>query len=82
MDLAFVVAMNLMPKRPKRPRDPAQLAKLMIDIASGKVEDRSSAGKKRAAKYGHKSLSVRPTAEELRLSERGQFLALPSPLRR
>jgi hypothetical protein len=27
-------------KRPKRPRDPAQLAKLMIDIASGKVEDR------------------------------------------
>jgi hypothetical protein len=24
----------------KRPRDPAQLAKLMIDIASGEVEDR------------------------------------------
>jgi hypothetical protein len=29
-----------MPSRPKRPRDPAQLAKLMIDIASGEVEDR------------------------------------------
>ena len=29
-------------KRPKRPRDPAQLAKLMIDIASGEVEDRES----------------------------------------
>jgi hypothetical protein len=28
------------PTRPKRPRDPAQLAKLMIDIASGDVEDR------------------------------------------
>ena len=28
-------------KRPKRPRDPAQLAKLMIDIASGEVEDRA-----------------------------------------
>jgi len=27
-------------KRPKRPRDPAQLAKLMIDIASGEIEDR------------------------------------------
>jgi hypothetical protein len=27
-------------KRPKRPRDPAQLAKLMIDIASGEVEER------------------------------------------
>ena len=25
--------------RKKRPRDPAQLAKLMIDIASGEVED-------------------------------------------
>jgi hypothetical protein len=28
--------------RPKRPRDPAQLAKLMIDIASGEVEDRGA----------------------------------------
>lgn len=27
-------------KRLKRPRDPAQLAKLMIDIASGEVEDK------------------------------------------
>jgi hypothetical protein len=27
----------------KRPRDPAQLAKLMIDIASGEVEDRPPA---------------------------------------
>jgi hypothetical protein len=27
----------------KRPRDPAQLAKLMIDIASGEVEDRRPA---------------------------------------
>jgi hypothetical protein len=26
--------------RRKRPRDPAQLAKLMIDIASGEVDDR------------------------------------------
>lgn len=37
----------------KRPRDPAQLAKLMIDIASGEVEDRepepSSEGKDAAA---------------------------------
>jgi len=27
-------------KRPKRPRDPAQLAKLIVDIARGEVEDR------------------------------------------
>jgi len=32
-----------MDKRLKRPRDPAQLAKLMIDIASGQVEDREPA---------------------------------------
>jgi hypothetical protein len=31
-----------MPTRRKRPRDPAQLAKLMIDIASGEVEDHDS----------------------------------------
>lgn len=30
-------------KRPKRPRDPAQLAKLMIDIASGEVEEKAPA---------------------------------------
>ena len=39
--------------RLKRPRDPAQLAKLMIDIASGEVEDRepvaSLEGKEAAA---------------------------------
>jgi len=29
-----------MPKRLKRPRDPAQLAKLIVDIATGEVEDR------------------------------------------
>jgi hypothetical protein len=28
-----------MPKHPKRPRDPAQLAKLVVDIATGDVQD-------------------------------------------
>jgi hypothetical protein len=33
-----------MPERSrKRPRDPAQLAKLVVDIATGEVEDRESA---------------------------------------
>jgi hypothetical protein len=27
--------------RPKRPRDPAQLAKLIVDIARGEIEDRA-----------------------------------------
>ncbi len=31
-----------MTKPRKRPRDPAQLAKLMIDIASGEVEDETT----------------------------------------
>ena len=34
-------------KRLKRPRDPAQLAKLMIDIASGEVEDGLPTAKER-----------------------------------
>jgi hypothetical protein len=32
--------------RRRRPRDPAQLAKLMIDIASGEVEDKPPAAKR------------------------------------
>ena len=31
-----------MPNHRKRPRDPAQLAKLIVDIATGEVEDRES----------------------------------------
>jgi len=36
-------------RRLKRPRDPAQLAKLIIDIATGEVEDRVEDGKSAAA---------------------------------
>jgi hypothetical protein len=40
---------------PKRPRDPAQLAKLMIDIASGEVtEGEPTAKQSRARKAGVK----------------------------
>ncbi len=28
-----------MPKHPKRPRDPSQLAKLVVDIATGNAQD-------------------------------------------
>lgn len=39
-----------MAKHPKRPRDPAQLAKLIVDIATGEVEDADpNAGKDPAA---------------------------------
>jgi hypothetical protein len=36
-------------KRLPRPRDPAQLAKLIVDIATGEVEDRVDDGKDAAA---------------------------------
>ncbi len=53
-----------MPSRPKRPRDPAQLAKLMIDIASGEVEDREPTPEERgkdpaAAALGRKGGAAR-----------------------
>jgi hypothetical protein len=34
-----VRAIEAMPKHPKRPRDPAQLAKLIVDIATGEREN-------------------------------------------
>jgi hypothetical protein len=36
-------------KRLKRPRDPIQLGKLIVDIATGEVEDRRDDGKSEAA---------------------------------
>jgi hypothetical protein len=56
----------------KRPRDPAQLAKLMIDIASGEVPDREPTpeeqGKDQAAvamgKRGGKARADNMTAEK------------------
>jgi hypothetical protein len=53
-----------MPDRPpKRPRDPAQLAKLMIDIASGEVEEGQPTAKQaRARKAGTKGGPARSKA--------------------
>jgi len=53
--------------RRKRPRDPAQLAKLMIDIASGDVEDRVPTPEERgkdpaAASLGRKGGKARANA--------------------
>jgi hypothetical protein len=43
----------MMPEKPpKRPRDPAQLAKLMIDIASGEVSEPPESGFAKRAKAG------------------------------
>jgi hypothetical protein len=37
--LATLCLHAAMPKHPKRPRDPAQLAKLIVDIATGSAQD-------------------------------------------
>jgi hypothetical protein len=47
---------------PKRPRDPAQLAKLMIEIASGEVENRPTVKQVRAHKAGSKGGPARAKA--------------------
>jgi len=50
-------------KGPKRPRDPAQLAKLIVDIATGEVEDREPSAKEvRARKGGLKGGPARARA--------------------
>lgn len=60
--------MRHMPTRPKRPRDPNQLAKLIVDIATGQVEDPDpDAGKNpqaiaRGRKGGLKGGSARAAA--------------------
>ena len=41
-----------MDKHPKRPRDPSQLAKMMVDIASGDVPDTSPLNEKDPAAVG------------------------------
>jgi hypothetical protein len=61
-------------KRLPRPRDPAQLAKLIVDIATGEVEDRVEDGKdpeavQRGALGGKRGGSVKAqnlTAEQRR----------------
>jgi hypothetical protein len=66
-----------MPEGPhkKRPRDASQLAKLIVDIASGEVEDKPDYGDKNPAavelgrlggKKGGKARAERLTAEERR----------------
>jgi hypothetical protein len=51
-------------KQPKRPRDPNQLAKLVVDIATGQVDDRPPTPEERgkdpgAAALGRKGGNVR-----------------------
>jgi hypothetical protein len=49
ISVAHVHITSMATKRLPRPRDPAQLAKLIVDIATGQVEDRVSDDKSVAA---------------------------------
>lgn len=51
-----------MDKHPKRPRDPSQLAKLMVDIASGEVSDAVTAKPNRKHVGGEKGGKARAKA--------------------
>jgi hypothetical protein len=62
------------PSHPKRPRDPAQLAKLIVDIATGEVEHREPTDRK------HISTSFAERQNlNLRMHMR-RFTRLPLPL--
>jgi hypothetical protein len=59
-----------MPKTPKRPRDPAQLAKLIVDIATGEVEDADPNAGKNEAAAALGRLGGKARADKLRPDER------------
>lgn len=67
-------------KTPKRPRDPNQLAKLMVDIATGEEEqtERTEAAK-RAAKAGAKGGPAR--ARVLSPAERSEIASIAAQAR-
>ena len=59
-------------RRLKRPRDPLQLGKLIVDIATGQVEDREDDGKDpNAAALGSKGGAAR--AEKLTPEQRSEI---------
>ncbi len=69
-----------MTKTPKRPRDPNQLAKLMIDIASGEVgEAEKTVTEKRASTAGKKGGPARAMA--LTPSQRTEIASIAAQAR-
>jgi len=67
-------------KKPKRPRDPNQLAKLMVDIATGEEQDEEmSATQQRASKGGKKGGKAR--ARALTPAERSEIARLAAAAR-
>lgn len=71
---------DLSDKKPERPRDINQLAKLMVDFASGEVEEtKETARKKRASKAGKKGGPAR--AQALTRQKRSEIASLAAQAR-
>jgi hypothetical protein len=69
-----------MAKKPKRPRDPNQLAKLVVDIASGEEEDAEETPlQKRAAKGG--KVGGKARANVLTPAERSEIASIAAKAR-
>ena len=67
-------------KKPKRPRDPNQLAKLMVDIATGEERDEEmTAAQEKAAKGGKKGGKAR--AKVLSPQQRSEIASLAAQAR-
>ena len=64
-----------MTKTPKRPRDPNQLAKMLVDIATGETQDAIESSKSPMSELGRAGglRGGRARAEKLSQSERGEI---------
>jgi hypothetical protein len=73
--------MAFMTKRLKRPRDPIQLGKLIVDIATGQVEEpkEETATEKLARKSGQKGGKAR--AKKLTPAERSEIASVAAAAR-
>jgi hypothetical protein len=67
-------------RRLKRPRDPIQLGKLIVDIATGQIQEpEETPAAKRARKAGHKGGAAR--AKKLTPAERSEIASLAASAR-
>lgn len=63
---------------PKRPRDPNQLAKMIVDIAAGEVEDTVSKSKRHPSK---RSAGAKARAKSLTRKQRHEIARLAAAAR-
>jgi hypothetical protein len=67
--------------RAKRPRDPAQLAKFIVDVATGEIEDKEPASGKDAAAAALGSKGGKARAQSMSAAKRTEIAAKAAKLR-